>query len=774
VSWLSWPDARPSGPYQGIRYVDVTLTPPTEPHTTVELAVHLLKQPGALTIDDIAVESGGEKLEATLTNVVSAGPKPRVELEFAWFATHDDLRVTLHNDPAHLVHPFFASADFALDIHCPGGDCRAETKATKAKPGQRPAVDLLTKDYDGFVQLLANRLRVTNPDWSDLSPASLERVIIELISYWADWTSYYQDRVANEAFTDTATQRHSMRQHGILLGYDIADGEAATAMIHFAPSNDGVVPKGTGVRNTSSVHEMQLFFYMPEDTLVWSAHNSLVVAAWPEASDAHIATGSSRVLLLGHVSNLEGVEVAFRQQGTVEVVTVTTAEQRTEPGWVSDPSQPLTIAPAEVTAITFTPPLKKTYRPFAPGFSLTGNLGVARQGELREDSIGSAAGSRFDDADIETTTISVPRHGGTVRLLRALKVPGRPVLHMTAVDGISRPLLEVKVDGQRFHIRTDLHNSMSYDPHCVATSDEDGSVWIEFGDGLVGQAVILDDDPRIDLEYRVGRPEAGNCAPGVLTELIQHEDAFSQSRIDDLGTTTVTNVTPGIGAKRPEAIDAARLAIPDSLKHGDLTRAVTMKDYGEAASQVDGVVRAAARSIRGPFRSIQVLVDPEQAAEISPELQRRVESHLEGLRMAGREVIVSGPTFVPLELSLAVCAEAGHAPNLVRNNVFDKLRSDSGGFFDPDELSFAETVELGDIIATVHSVAGVRAVKVLAFRRLGAVEGRRVEPRITMGPVEVARLDADERRPENGRLTVVMVGIDEIDQSAFTIVGAAL
>lgn len=773
MSWLTWPDARPSGLYQGIRYVQVTLTPPTEPHTTVELAVHLLKQPGALTIADIVIESGGKELEATLTNVVSAGPKPRAELEFTWFATHDDLRVTLRNDPDHRVHPFFASADFALDIHCPGGDCRAETKATKTKPGPRPAVDLLTKDYDGFVQLLANRLRVTNPDWSDLSPASLERVIIELISYWADWTSYYQDRVANEAFVDTATQRHSIRQHGILLGYDMSDGEAATATIHFAPSNDGVVPKGTGVRHMSSGHGLPLVFYMPEDTRVWSTHNSLLVAAWPEASDAHIPSGSSHALLLGHISNLEGVKVAFGQQGTVEVVTVTMAEQMTQPGWVSDPSQPLTLAPADVTAITFTPTLTNTYRPFAPGFSLVGNLGVARQGELRKDSIGSAASSSFDDPDIETSTIRVPRLGGAVRMLRALKVPGRPVLHVTGDDRISRPLLKVQVDGQPFEIKTDLHNSMSYDPHCVATSDEDGSVWIEFGDGVFGQAVILDDDPRVDLEYRVGRPEAGNCAPGVLTELIMHEDAYAQSQIDDLGPTTVTNVTPGVGAKRPETIDAARLAIPDSLKHGDLRRAVTMKDYGEGASQVDGVGRAAARSLRGPFRSVQVLVDPEQAPELSTELQTRVESRLDRLRMTGREVIVSGPTFVPLELSLAVCAESGHAPNLVQKRVLDKLRPDSGGFFDPDELSFAETVELGDIIAAVHSIPGVRAVKVLTFRRLGALDGRPVEPRITMGPVEVARLDADERRPENGRLAISMVGIDEIDQSAFTIIGTA-
>jgi hypothetical protein len=37
---------------------------------------------------------------------------------------------------------------------------------------------------------------VQNPHFADLSPASFERVLLDLIAHHGDMTSYYQDRVA--------------------------------------------------------------------------------------------------------------------------------------------------------------------------------------------------------------------------------------------------------------------------------------------------------------------------------------------------------------------------------------------------------------------------------------------------------------------------------------------------------------------------------------------------------------------------------------------------
>ena len=103
-----------------------------------------------------------------------------------------------------------------------------------APPAQPPAVDLLTKDFNGFVTLLADWVKVRNPHVADLSGASFERMVLDLLAWAGDMLSYYQDRVANEAFVETAAQRFSLRQHAVLLGIERSTtGSAPTTVLSF-------------------------------------------------------------------------------------------------------------------------------------------------------------------------------------------------------------------------------------------------------------------------------------------------------------------------------------------------------------------------------------------------------------------------------------------------------------------------------------------------------------------------------------------------------------
>ena len=145
--------------------------------------------------------------------------------------------------------------------------------------------------------------------------------------------------------------------------------------------------------------------------------------------------------------------------------------------------------------------------------------------------------------------------------------------------------------------------------------------------------------------------------------------------------------------------------------------------------------------------------------------------------MAGREVVVAGPEYVPLEVRLAVCAQPGSAPHLVRAAVFAALRpgsDESPGFFHPDRLSFGQPVELGDLLARVQAVPGVRSAVALAFRKLLVPTSGPVEPRILLSGTQVARLDADETSPEGGRLEVLLVGADAgVDPDAIVVQDSA-
>src|SRR5687767_9363902 len=78
--------------------------------------------------------------------------------------------------------------------------------------GRQPVIDYLTKDYAGFRQGMLDQIPLRLPQWTDRSEADFGVVLIELVAYVADILSYYQDRVANESFLSTATQRRSVTE----------------------------------------------------------------------------------------------------------------------------------------------------------------------------------------------------------------------------------------------------------------------------------------------------------------------------------------------------------------------------------------------------------------------------------------------------------------------------------------------------------------------------------------------------------------------------------
>ena len=69
--------------------------------------------------------------------------------------------------------------------------------------GPRPVIDYLTKDYEGFRQAMLDQIPLRLPQWTDRSESDFGVVLIELFAYVADILSYYQDRVANEAYLAT-------------------------------------------------------------------------------------------------------------------------------------------------------------------------------------------------------------------------------------------------------------------------------------------------------------------------------------------------------------------------------------------------------------------------------------------------------------------------------------------------------------------------------------------------------------------------------------------
>lgn len=771
--------------WQGIEFLSIG---PVVPGFATAVIVHLARPASGLSAADVQV-TGGRSIILDDPEIIIINGSQTFQVRFVAKGDHSPYTIRLLNGGDDPLHPFFAEAQLSFFIDCETGDCRLSTLAATSEPSQPPSIDARYKDFRGFMRMLAEWVRVANPDWADLAPASQERMLMELLAYQGDMLSYYQDRIANEAFLATASQRHSLRQHATLLGYPVFEGEAAQALLAFETTAAGFVPEGLSVENKRSHGERPVVFHVRERTPVDPANNSsaLTIAAWPGAATATIPAGTTKLLLWDQAYTLlPGMPFAFVQGDFSQVVNLTAIRLLDLPGWVADPNDPLAPVDQPLTEIQFDNPLERELRPWSTTdrLRLYANVARARHGAHRVSWVNPttlpAPGDPVPSQDDiilplnrrNSIVVAVPRGGVLVSQLRAFEVPEGPVIHERDEKGLSVPVIDVYVDGELWAREEHLHQSQSFDSHYVAGTDNSGNLWIEFGDGVRGREIEVDPATgrplvTIRLSYRIAEPLDGNCARDTLTEVVQPTEAG----FTGLGVTAITNVTPGAGGRRKDTLDEIREGVPVSLRHGELQRAVSLEDYAEIARSVAGVSRAAAKSLGGPFNTVLVLIDADNQATLTAELRDRVWQRIEETRMAGREHFVAAAEYVPIRVELIICVQPGFLRHEVRDRVLAQLRPGNRkqpGFFNPDNLTFGQDIESGELIAFVQSIHGVRSVKVTAFCRLDA-PAITVEDRLFFGPTEVARLDADEDFPENGILRVSVVGLDQVDETIFDI-----
>ncbi len=145
-------------------------------------------------------------------------------------------RPTAHRHPH--FDPRYACADFFFHPDCPTDlDC-ATAPACPPPRRQQPPIDYLAKDYASFRQLILDRLAVVMPGWKETHVPDLGVTLVELLAYFGDYLSAYQDAIATEAYLDTARLRTSVRRHVRLVDYPMHEGNNARAWIFVHTSKD--------------------------------------------------------------------------------------------------------------------------------------------------------------------------------------------------------------------------------------------------------------------------------------------------------------------------------------------------------------------------------------------------------------------------------------------------------------------------------------------------------------------------------------------------------
>ena len=112
------------------------------------------------------------------------------------------------------------------------------------------SIDYTSKDYLALVQSMLGYASVIMPDWNQASEGDFGVALVELFAYMGDILSYYGDRIGQEAYLPTATQRLSLLNIAKLLGYTVSNGTPATGTVTFQTSNTSpaiTIPQGTQV-----------------------------------------------------------------------------------------------------------------------------------------------------------------------------------------------------------------------------------------------------------------------------------------------------------------------------------------------------------------------------------------------------------------------------------------------------------------------------------------------------------------------------------------------
>jgi len=293
----------------------------------------------------------------------------------------------------------------------------------------------------------------------------------------------------------------------------------------------------------------------------------------------------------------------------------------------------------------------------------------------------------------------------------------------------------------------DLLNSGRFDRNFVVETEDDGRAYLRFGDDVLGKRPEV--GTYLAVTYRTGNGSVGNVGAESLAHIVT-----DQQRIR-----SVRNPLPAQGGIDPEPLDQVRLYAPQAFRVPQ--RAVTEADYARIVERFPGVQRAvASRRWTGSWYTIFVTVDRQGGRPLASEgFKDNLRAFLKRFRMAGHDLELEEPRFVPLDLALRVKLKSGYFWSSVKQALLDTfsdriLPNQQLGFFHPDQFSFGDPLYLSQVIKAAVQVEGVQSVEVIRFQRWGeSPQGELKAGRISFDSLEILQLTNDPTNPSKGRIS---------------------
>jgi hypothetical protein len=764
-----------------------------------------------LSADNFRID-GGVRITGirVIAEPVIDGTDPQLlHLEFSGWGDYSTYRLRLidpsaPDDPPSGFDRALAEVEFSFKVDCPSDfDC-PRPPVCEPPIAEPPALDYLAKDYASFRRLMLDRLAVTMPQWTERNAADVGMMLVETLAYSADHLSYYQDAVATEAYLGTARRRVSLRRHARLLDYAMHEGCNARCWVSIEVSHDilpiapaeFVLPSGsqllTRVAPEAVVDPSDLAEAMAKAPLVFETmqplrqllerRSRILFHTWSDERCC-LPRGATRATLLGSQSELglnEGDVLIFEElrgpdsglsadadpghrhavrliRDPRELTDELTGDQVLDIEWHAEDALPFPLCLWELADAEGQP---------LPVSVARANVVLTDHGRRIEHTLEVPVGGDPDQQRGLTPSVAPvaehyrPRLFATdITQVAALRQPASATASLEQNPGEAGPVVGLFDGTENWSARRDLLASGRFDNGFVAESEDDGRVWLRFGDGIHGRRPV--GGTTFAASVRVGNGTAGNIGADAIAHLVTGLDGISR----------VTNPLPARGGIAAEPPERVRLHAPQAFRTQQ--RAVTESDYARMTERFPGVQRAkATRRWTGSWYTMYITVDRLGGLPVDAGFETDLRRHLERYRLAGHDLEINAPRYVALDIAFTVCVKPGYLPGdveqaLLRTFGTGDLGHGLRGFFHPDNFSFGDPLYLSRMIAAAMEVPGVAWVEVEPgedkpghrFQRLGE-QGvdHYTQGRIDMQRLEVLRLDNDPNAPEHGRIEFLMEG----------------
>lgn len=272
-----------------------------------------------------------------------------------------------------------------------------------------------------------------------------------------------------------------------------------------------------------------------------------------------------------------------------------------------------------------------------------------------------------------------------------------PLTYRAAANEIGAAAeLTVRIGGVAWQERPTLYGAGPTDRAYTLTTDEQGRIFVGFGDGASG-ARLPSGTNNVQAAYRKGIGVDGNVDAGSLTQLMTRP----------LGLKSVSNPIAAEGGTDPEPASAARRTIP--LTTRTLGRAVSVLDYEDFARAFSGIAKAQATVLQvqgNPTVAITLAApEGEPLTSASPVWTNL----LAALKASGDPHVAV--TLLSLQAStFRIGLKVKPDPAYETAKVLVAVEAALRAHFSFDARELGAPVQQSDVIATAQAVPGVIAV----------------------------------------------------------------